>query len=66
MLRLPPYAPDVNPVQRATAKVRAPPRKEGAGTVERLLGEIAAAMGAATAGDATNFIRHGGYAATAA
>jgi transposase len=66
VLRLPAYSPDFNPIEMAISKIKALLRKEGARTVEALLDAIAAAMVAVTEEDATNFIRHCGYAATAA
>lgn len=64
VMRLPPYSPDYNPIEQAINKVKSILRKLARRTVDELLPAIAQAVAAVTAGDAVNFIRNCGYAAT--
>jgi transposase len=66
VLRLPPYSPDFNPIEMAISKIKSLLRKLARRTVDSLLAAIDQAVAAVTADDAINFIRHCGYAATAA
>jgi transposase len=59
---LPPYSPDLNPIEMAIAKVKAALRKLGARTVDDLFDAIGDALMTVTADDAANFVRHCGYA----
>ncbi|MFT3784924.1 MAG: IS630 family transposase [Tepidisphaeraceae bacterium] len=64
VLRLPPYSPDLNPIEMAISKVKALLKKLERRTVESLLSGIEAALASVTELDATNFIRHCGYGGT--
>jgi transposase len=59
---LPPYSPDLNPIEMAIAKVKAALRKLGARTVDALFDAIGVALATITAADAAGFVRHCGYA----
>lgn len=60
---LPPYSPDLNPIEKAWAKVKQLLRAAAARTQESLEVAIAAALAAVTASDAAGFFRSCGYAA---
>ena len=64
VLRLPPYSPDFNPIEMAIAKIKALLRKLARRTVDEVINAIGQAMTSIRAGEALNFIRHCGYAAT--
>ncbi len=64
LLRLPPYSPDLNPIEMAISKVKALLRGLARRDVDGLFAGIASALASVRASDATNFIRHCGYAAT--
>lgn len=65
VMRLPPYSPDYNPIEMAISKIKSLLRKLARREVDTLLKAIEEAIDSITAGDAMNFIRHCGYAATA-
>jgi transposase len=65
LLYLPPYSPDLNPIEEAFAKLKALLRKAGARTREALIEAIGWALEAVTAKDARGFFEHRGYRATA-
>ena len=58
---LPPYSPDLNPIEPAWAKVKSELRRVGARTVEVLHRALGAALDSITARDAAGFFRHCGY-----
>ena len=58
---LPPYSPDLNPIEQAFAKVKGLLRKAGARTREALIEAIGAALSAVSARDASGFFGHCGY-----
>jgi transposase len=62
VLRLPPYSPDLNPIEQAISKVKAILRKLAKRTVPALLDAIAEALAAVTPADAAAYIAHCGYA----
>ena len=64
VLRLPPYSPDLNPIELAISKIKTLLRKLGRRTVEDLLKAIGQAIASITPEDAVNFIQHCGYDAT--
>lgn len=66
VLRLPPYSPDFNPIEMAISKMKSILRKLARRTVDSLLAAIDEAVASVTADDALAFVRHCGYAATAA
>ena len=65
LLYLPPYSPDLNPIEEAFAKVKALLRKAGARTREALIKAMGRALEAVTAKDARGFFEHRGYRAAA-
>ena len=65
LLYLPPYSPDLNPIEEAFAKFKALLRKAGARTREALIEAIGRALGAVSAKDAHGFFKHRGYRAAA-
>ena len=62
VVRLPPYSPDLNPIEKAIAKVKAFLRKLARRTVPGLVEAIERGLDEVTAADAVNFIRSCGYA----
>ena len=58
---LPPYSPDMNPIERAWSKVKASLRRASASTEEELSAAVAAALDAVTPADCRAFIRGCGY-----
>jgi transposase len=62
---LPPYSPDLNPIEPVWAKVKARLRAEGARTAEALHGAVGRALDGITPSDARGFFRHAGYEAVA-
>jgi transposase len=65
VLYLPPYSPDLNPIEHAFSKVKALLREAGARTREALIGAMGEALSAITSRDASGFLRHCGYRAPA-
>ena len=65
LVYLPPYSPDLNPIEEAFAKLKALLRKAGSRTREALLEAMGRALDAVTASDARSFFEHHGYHATA-
>src|SRR5688572_12935909 len=58
---LPPYSPDLNPIEPAWAKVKAQLRAAAARTAEALHDAVGGALAAVTPSDAAGFFRHAGY-----
>ena len=58
---LPPYSPDLNPIEQAWAKLKAELRRIAARTTEALHQALRPALGAITAADAAACFRHYGY-----
>ncbi len=58
---LPPYSPDMNPIEEAFSKVKALLKKASARTKEALLLAIAQALAAVTLEDARGWFTHSGY-----
>jgi transposase len=65
LLYLPPYSPDLNPIEQAFSKMKALMRKSGARTREALIGAMGDALSAISARDASGFFGHCGYRALA-
>jgi transposase len=64
VLRLPPYSPDLNPIEMAISKVKAMLRKEAARNCPDLIDAIGRSLLAVSEADAEGYIRHSGYHAT--
>jgi transposase len=63
LLYLPPYSPDLNSIEEASAKLKALLREAGARTREALIGSMGRALEAVTAKDARGFFEHRVYRA---
>jgi transposase len=61
LLYLPPYSPDLNPIEEAFSKVKRILRKAESRTREALIEAIGAAISAVKAKDARGFFEHCGY-----
>jgi transposase len=61
LLYLPPYSPDLNPIEMAFAKLKAALRKAAARSIEALVHAIAVALAAFTAQECLNFFAAAGY-----
>jgi transposase len=61
LLYLPPYSPDLNPIEEAFAKLKALLRKAGARTREALIEAMGQALEAVTVSDVRGFFEHRGY-----
>jgi transposase len=61
LLYLPPYSPDLNPIEEAFSKVKGVLRKAGARTREALVDAMAVALDAVSAADAMDFLEHCSY-----
>ncbi len=59
---MPPYSPDLNPIEEAFSKVKALLKKAAARTKEALIDAIAEALAAVTPEDAAGWFAHCGYA----
>jgi transposase len=62
LLPLPPYSPDLNPIEQAISKVKTVLRKLARRDVVGLLDGIAEALGSIRPDDALGYIAHSGYA----
>ncbi|MEJ7842616.1 MAG: transposase [Rubrobacter sp.] len=65
LVYLPPYSPDLNPIEEAFAKLKALLRKAEARTHEALVEAMGRALDAVTGKDARGFFEHRGYRAAA-
>jgi transposase len=61
LLFLPPYSPDLNPIEEAFSKIKGALRKAQARTRQALIETLGVAISAVTARDARGFFEHGGY-----
>lgn len=61
LLYLPPYSPDLNPIEEAFSKIKGMLRKVGARTRETLIEALGVAISAITLADARGYFEHGGY-----
>jgi transposase len=59
---LPPYAPDLNPIEQAFSRLKAHLRKHKERSVESLWQRIGNLIDDFTPGECQNFFRHAGYA----
>ena len=62
LLYLPPYSPDLNPIEMAFAKLKSILRKAAERTVDALWDRIGTALDDFTPNECSNFFRHAGYA----
>jgi len=58
---LPPYSPDLNPIEKMWSKVKQALRKIGAATMEELFLAVGAALDTVTADDVRGWFRSCGY-----
>jgi len=58
---LPPYSPDLNPIEMAFAKLKAALRKAAARSIDALVNAIAVALTAFTGKECLNFFAAAGY-----
>jgi transposase len=63
-LFLPPYSPDLNPIEQAYSKLKALLRKIGARTYDQLIDALGHVCDLFTPEECRNFFRHAGYAST--
>lgn len=61
LLYLPPYSPDLNPIELAFAKLKQLLRSAGHRSMIALWDDVQRMLNLITANDATNFLRHCGY-----
>lgn len=61
LLYLPPYSPDLNPIEEAFAKLKGLLRQGEARSREALVEAMGAALDAITVGDARGYFKHAGY-----
>ena len=61
LIYLPPYSPDLNPIEEAFSKIKGLMRKAGARTREALVEAMEVAISAVSAQDARGFFEHCGY-----
>lgn len=62
LLHLPPYSPDLNPIELAFSKLKALLRKAAARTFDALVEALAEAIPKITPEDCAAFFRHANYA----
>ena len=62
LVYLPPYSPDLNPIEMAFSKLKALLRKAAGRTFDELVDELAEAIGKITPTDCAGFFRHANYA----
>ena len=65
LLYLPPYSPDLNPIEEAFAKLKALLRRAAVRSREALVEAMGVALGTITAQDVRGFFGHCGYRALA-
>ena len=61
MLYLPPYSPDLNPIEQVFARLKSLLRRAAARTVEALWRLIGRLVGAFTPEECANYLAHAGY-----
>ena len=62
MFFLPPYSPDLNPIEQAFAKLKTLIRKEDARTAEGLCKAAGRVLNTITPAECSNYLRNAGYA----
>lgn len=61
LLYLPPYSPDLNPIEHVFSKIKALLQKAAARTVEALWKAIAKALDAFSPGECSAYLKNSGY-----
>ena len=61
LMFIPPYSPDLNPIEQAFAKLKALLRAKALRTVEALWNALGSLVDCFTPEECTNFLRHSGY-----
>ena len=61
LIYLPPYSPDLNPIEEAFAKIKDMLRRAGARTKDALVEMLGEALSAVSARDALGYFEHAGY-----
>jgi transposase len=61
LMFVPPYSPDLNPIEQAFAKLKALLRAKALRTVEALWNALGSLVDCLTPEECANFLRHGGY-----
>jgi transposase len=61
VLFLPPYSPDLNPIEQVFAKLKSILRAKALRTVDALWKELGSITDCVSQGECRNFIRHAGY-----
>ena len=64
LLYLPPYSPDLNPIEQAIAKLKALLRKAAERSIDALWNRIGTALAEFTPQECAAYLRHAGYGAT--
>ena len=64
ILYLPPYSPDLNPIEQLFAKLKALLRKAAARTKDELWSTIGRLLDAVPPAECANYLRHCGYGST--
>ena len=59
---LPPYSPDLNPIEQVFAKLKGALRKAQARTIDAVMEQIARALPTFSSDECANYFRHAGYA----
>jgi transposase len=59
---LPPYSPDLNPIEQLFAKLKGALRKAQARSIDAVVHEIARALPAFSSAECVNYFKHAGYA----
>ena len=62
LIFLPPYSPDLNPIEQVFAKLKAALRKAQARSIKAVVKEIARTLPSFSSGECANYFRHAGYA----
>jgi len=61
LLYLPPYSPDLNPIEQVFAKVKALPRRAGPRSFDAICDALKSILGKFKPDECSNYIRHSGY-----
>jgi len=61
VLHLPPYSPDLNPIEQFFSKLKAPLRKAAARTKDALWAAVGGALDAFPEAECRNYLAHCGY-----